>query len=140
MTTSAKLGSGAILALGSGASPQVYTTVEEVLRISEVGQENPEVPVTHLQSTSVERIAGLKDGKTFDFTMNYIQGTQQQALRTAVLAGDTKHFKITWPFSPETTAVFDCVCLDFSTEETTSEVQVTAVFRGRITGDVTWTN
>ena len=52
--TLAVLGSGATLQLGSGASPQVYTTIAEVLRCGPIGSTNPEVDVTNLDSTAKE--------------------------------------------------------------------------------------
>lgn len=138
--TSAVLGSGATLQLGSGASPQVYTTIAEVLRCGPIGSTNPEVDVTNLDSTAKEYIAGLADGNTVEFDVNYIQGTQQQSLRTAQAAGNTVNIRMVWPFSPQTTAVFDLVMLTFEIAETTPESQVSASFSGRISGSITWVN
>ena len=50
--TAAVLGKGATLGLGSDASPQVYTTIAEVLRCGPIGSTNPEVNVTNLDSTA----------------------------------------------------------------------------------------
>lgn len=138
--TSAVLGSGATLQLGDGASPQVYTTIAEVLRCGAIGSTNPEVDVTNLDSTAKEYIAGLADGNTVEFTVNYIQGTQQQSLRTSQAAGSTVNLKMVWPFSPETTAQFDLVLLTFEMDETTPEEQVRATISGRISGSITWVN
>jgi len=138
--TAAVLGSGATLQLGDGASPQVYTTVAEVLRCGPIGSTNPEVDVTNLDSTAKEYIAGLADGNTVEFDVNYIQGTQQQSLRASQAAGNTVHMKMVWPFSPETTAVFELVMLGFEIGETTPEGQITAAFSGRISGSIAWVN
>ena len=106
--TSAVLGKNATLQLGSDASPQVYTTIAEVLRCGPIGSTNPEVDVTNLDSTAKEYIAGLADGNTVDFDVNWISdNTQQLALRTAVTSGTTKNIRMVWPTSPNTTAVFD---------------------------------
>lgn len=137
--TSAVLGKNATLQLGSGASPQVYTTVAEVIRCGPIGSTNPEVDVTNLDSTAKEYIAGLADGNTVDFDMNWIGGnTQQEALRTAAANGSTSNFKMTWQTSPNTVAVFDLVILTFEMGETTPEQQVTASVSGRITGSISW--
>ena len=136
--TSAVLGSGATLQLGSGASPQVYTTVAEVLRCGPIGSTNPEVDVTNLDSTAKEYIAGLADGNTVEFDVNYIRGTQQDSLRTSQAAGSTVNMKMVWPTSPNTTAVFDLVLLQFEMGETTPESQITASISGRISGSITW--
>ena len=139
--TSAVLGSGATLQLGNGASPQVYTTIAEVLRVGPIGSSNPEVDVTNLDSTAKEYIAGLADGNTVEFEMNGVAGnSQQQSLRTSQASGSTINMKMVWPVSPETTAQFDLVLLDFSMGDTTPEAQVTATVSGRISGSIYWVN
>ena len=137
--TAAVLGKGATLQLGDDASPQVLTTIAEVLRCGPIGSTNPEVNVTNLDSTAQEYIAGLADGNTVDFDLNWIAGnTQQAALRTAAAAGTTKYLKMVWPTSPNTTAIFNLVILQFEMGETTPEAQVTASVSGRISGSITW--
>ena len=137
--TAAVLGKGATLQLGSGASPQVLTTIAEVLRCGPIGSTNPEVDVTNLDSTAKEYIAGLADGNTVDFDVNWVAGnTQQEALRTAQAAGNTVYLKMVWQTSPLTNAVFNLVMLKFEIGETTPEQQVMASFSGRISGAITW--
>lgn len=137
--TSAVLGSGATLQLSDGASPEVFTTVAEVLRCGPIGSTNPEVDVTNLDSTAKEYIAGLADGNTVDFDVNWLVGnTQQVALRTAAAGGTTKTMKMVWPTSPNTTAQFSLVVLQFEMGETTPESQLTASISGRISGSITW--
>ena len=137
--TSAVLGSGATLQLGSGASPQVYTTIAEVLRCGPIGSTNPEVDVTNLDSTAKEYIAGLADGNTVDFDVNWLVGnTQQVSLRTQQASGSTVNMRMVWNTSPNTTAVFDLVLLQFEMGETTPEAQLTASISGRISGSITW--
>ena len=139
--TVAVLGSGATLQLGSGASPQVYTTIAEVLRCGPIGSSNPEVDVTNLDSTAKEYIAGLADGNTVEFEMNWVVGnTQQQTLRTQQAAGATVNLRMVWNTSPQTKAQFDLVLLDFEMGETTPDAQITARASGRISGSITWTN
>lgn len=137
--TAAVLGKGATLQLGSGASPQVLTTIAEVLRCGPIGSTNPEVDVTNLDSTAKEYIAGLADGNTVDFDVNWVAGNaQQEALRTAQAAGNTVFLKMVWQTSPLTNAVFNLVMLKFEIGETTPEQQVMASFSGRISGAITW--
>ena len=139
--TAAVLGSGAQLQLGSGASPQVYTTVAEILRCGPIGSTNPEVDTTNLDSTAREYIAGLADGNTVEFEFNWVVGNaQQQSLRSSTAAGSTVNMKMVWPTSPETTAVFDLTLLNFEMSETTPDVQVSARVSGRISGSIVWTN
>ena len=137
--TGAVLGSGATLQLGDGASPQVYTTIAEVMRCGPIGSSNPEVDVTNLDSTAKEYIAGLADGNTVDFDVNWLVGnTEQTSLRTSQQAGSTINLKMVYPTSPETNAQFDLVLLDFEMGETTADAQLTARISGRITGSVFW--
>ena len=140
--TSAVLGKLSTLQLGSGASPQVYTTIAEVLSVSEIGSTNPEINVTNLDSTAQEYIPGLADGTTVEFEMNWVAGNaSQQALRTAVANGSTINLRMVWTqVSPNTIAQFDIAALNFSMGETSAEQQVTARFSGRISGSIQWVN
>lgn len=136
--TSAVLGALTQFKLGNDASPQVYTTVAEVLSIGPIGSTAPEVDVTNLDSTAKEYIGGLADGNQVEVEMNWLTGnTQQEALRDGV--GTTKHIQIVWPDSPQTTATFQMVLLSFNRGETTPETQLTASISGRISGAITWT-
>jgi len=137
--TVAVLGKNATLQLGSGASPQVYTTIAEVLRCGPIGSTNPEVDVTNLDSTAKEYIAGLADGNNVEFDVNYIAGnTQQDSLRTSQAAGSTVNLRMVWQTSPNTNAQFDLVLLGFQMGETSAETQVSATVSGRISGSIYW--
>jgi len=137
--TAAVLGKNATLQLGSGASPQVYTTIAEVLRCGPIGSTNPEVDVTNLDSTAKEYIAGLADGNNVEFDVNYIAGnTQQDSLRTSQAAGSTVNLRMVWQTSPNTNAQFDLVLLGFQMGETSAETQVSATVSGRISGSIYW--
>lgn len=136
--TDAKLGAGTRLQLGDGASPEVFTTVSEVLRVSAIGQSVGEIDVTNLDSTSKEYIGSLPDGATVEFDCNWTGSVQQIALRDGV--GTTKNFRVIWADgSPATTANFAMVVLGANVGETTPEGQITMNANGRITGDITWT-
>jgi len=135
--TSAVLGSLAEFKLGSGASPQVYTKVAEVMRIGPVGSTAPEVDVTNLDSTAKEYIGGLPDGESLEVEMNWLTGNaQQQALRDGVAT--TFAIQIVWPDSPNSTADFNLVLLGFAIGETSAEGQITATITGRISGAISW--
>ena len=137
--TSAVLGKNATLQLGSGASPQVYTTIAEVMRCGPIGSTNPEVDVTNLDSTAKEYIAGLADGNNVEFDVNFISGnTQQESLRTSQAAGSTVNLRMVWMTSPNTNAQFDLVLLGFQMGETSAETQVSATVSGRISGSIFW--
>lgn len=132
--TQAILGAGSGLLLGNGASPEVFTKIAEVLRVGSIGQTAAEVDVTNLDSTAKEYISALPDGETVEIQMNFIGGTQQNALRDGVRT--TKNFRM--QFSDKTQASFKMVILGFMRDETTPEAQLTASVTGRITGAITW--
>lgn len=134
MATNAKLGAGSSLKLGDGASPQVFTTIAEVLRCGSIGVTAAEIEVTHLSSTAKEYIGALPEGATVEFQLNFVGGTQQNALRDGVRT--TKDFQM--QFSDNTQASFSMVILGFMRDETTPEAQLTATVNGRITGPITW--
>lgn len=139
--TAAILGKNATLQLGSGASPQVYTTIAEVMRVGPIGSTNPEVDVTNLDSTAREYIAGLADGLNVEFECNFVvNNTQQQSLRTSQEAGSTVHLKLVWNSSPQASAAFNFVLLDFQVGETTPDAQVSLRISGRISGSIDWIN
>ena len=137
--TLAVLGKNATLQLGSGASPQVYTTIAEVLRCGPIGSINPEVDVTNLDSTAKEFIAGLAEGNNVEFDVNFIaNNTEQLSLRTSQAAGSTVNLRMVWQTSPLQNAQFDLVLLGFEVGETTPEGQVSASISGRISGSILW--
>lgn len=135
MATNAKLGAGSSLKLGDGASPEVFTTIAEVLRCGAIGVTAAEIEVTHLSSTAKEYIGALPEGSTVEFQLNFVGGTQQNALRDGVRT--TKNFRM--DFSDNTRASFKMVILSFMRDETTPESQLTATVSGRITGPIAWT-
>lgn len=134
--TAAVLGAGSALKLGDAASPEVFTTIAEVLRCGPIGSVTPEVDVTNLDSTAKEYIGGLPDGASVEFEGNWIKSTQQTGLRDAV--GTTRNFTMTWADSPASSAAFAMVILGFNFGETTPESQLTFSVTGRITGAITW--
>ncbi len=138
--TLAVLGKNATLQLGSGASPNVFSsTIAEVLRCGPIGATNSEVDVTNLDSTAKEYIAGLADGNTIDFDVNFIANDSEQlSLRTSQAAGSTVNLRMIWQTSPLQNAQFDLVLLGFEMGETTPEGQVTASISGRISGSILW--
>lgn len=132
--TDAILGAGSSLKLGDAASPEVFTKIAEVLRVGAIGQTAAEIDVTNLDSTAKEYIAALPDGETVSISMNFVGGTEQNALRDGVRT--TRNFVM--EFSDNTQASFKMVILGFMRDETSPESQLTASVNGRITGPITW--
>ena len=98
MATTAFLGAGTLLKIGDGASPEVFTTIYEVVSIGDFGQENALIDVTHMQSTALEYIYGLPDGVELPVVVNY---NPTNATHVSVLAAQaaktTKNMKLTLP-------------------------------------------
>ncbi len=66
--------------LGSNASPQVLTSIEEVTEVGGLGSENALVRVTNFDSPNndEEYIAGPADGVEFSVTCNFVAGAAGQ--------------------------------------------------------------
>jgi hypothetical protein len=138
--TAAVKGIGTTFGVGDAASPEVFTTIAEILTISGPNISAEEIEVTNLDSPNdfKEYISGLKDGGTIDLEVNWIKGTQQVALRDAIAAGTKDNYELTFPTSPVTTAVFLGLPLSmgFSADPAS---QVTASISIRIDGVINWT-
>jgi N-methylhydantoinase B/oxoprolinase/acetone carboxylase alpha subunit len=101
--------------VGTAASPQVLTAIEEVFSISGLGQTNSLIDVTNFDSAAgtMEYIAGLADGSEFTVEANYVPGaTQQLAVVAAVVAQDTRLCRVDYTgSSPNKSWSFSAVCL-----------------------------
>lgn len=126
--------------LGTNASPQVLTAIEEVRSVSGVGQVNSLVDATNFDSpaNSREYIAGLADGSEITVECNYVPGaTMQVAAMTAVEAGATRKARLTYTAaSPEKRFSFDVVCLGYEVAPSPTEVNA-ITFTFKITGAIT---
>ena len=126
--------------LGTNASPQVLTAIEEVRSVSGVGQVNSLVDATNFDSpaNSREYIAGLADGSEITVECNYVPGaTMQVAAMTAVEAGATRKARLTYTnSSPNKTFSFDVVCLGYEVVPSPTEVNA-ITFTFKITGAIT---
>lgn len=98
MTTSAFKGSQTLFKIGDAASPEVFTTIGEVVSIGALGQKNDLIEVTHMLSTAKEYIGGLPDGVEIAVMCNYLPTNAQQVAAIAkVAAGTTANFKYVMP-------------------------------------------
>lgn len=98
---------GFSLKLGDNASPQVYTTIEEVTSVGALGSVGDDIPVTNFDSTDGQKefIAGLSEGNEVTVECNDVAGTIQTAMVAA--KGTNRHFTATWTkVSPNRTVTF----------------------------------
>lgn len=106
MSTIAKIANGTLLKVGDGASPEVYTTVPEVMRIT-----GPSIRFDLLDVTSHdtvgffrEFIPGLADGEKVAASVNWRpSNTVHKNLRVDSYARTLRNFKIVFPDSTDNT-------------------------------------
>lgn len=83
MSQNAVLTQGTLLKRGDGASPEVFTTVPDVVSISGPDASKGEIEVTDLSSTAKEFKGGLADFGRMTVELNYIPGNAVHgAMRT----------------------------------------------------------
>ena len=126
--------------IGTDASPQVLTAIEEVTAVSGLGKDNELVEVTNFDSPTgtKEFIAGLSEGKEFTVEANYLHGaTHQPVVMAAVDNGDTRLARLRYTgSSPEKTFSFSAVCLGYEIgPDVTGANKITFTFK--ISGDIT---
>lgn len=126
--------------VGTAASPQVLTSLEEVIDASGIGVANELVPATNWDSPTgtKEFIAGLAEGEEFTVECNYVtNATMQEAMMTAVDSGDTRLARLVYTaVSPQKTWDFSAVCLNYVVNPENEAVN-TITFTFKITGAVT---
>ena len=106
MATIAKISNGTLLKVGDGASPEVFTTVPEVMRLT-----GPSVRFDLLDVTSHdtvgffrEYIPGLADGERVSASVNWRpNNTVHKNLRIDAYARTLRNFKVVFPDSSDNT-------------------------------------
>jgi len=126
-------------ALGTSASPQVLTAIEEVFTVSNVGISNNLVDVTNFDSPTGTReyISGLADGAEITVEANYYPAaTQQIVAMVAAETGATRKARLTYTASsPQRRWSFDVVCMGYSIVPNATE-RNTIQFNYKITGSI----
>ena len=82
---------------GDGASPEVFSLIEEVTDLGGLGVTNGLIDVTNHDSTAMEYIAGLADGSDLSIECNRIQTASnvQDDVIAQIIAGSTDNYEIT---------------------------------------------
>lgn len=119
----------------------VFSDLEEASDIKLGGVSVSSIDVTHLQSTSKEFIAGLKDNGTCDVSCNFINGTVQSAMRADMNAGTTSPYKvvITSP-SATITIAFSGFLTKYAGPDAKVDGKLEVQMTIKITGDITITS
>lgn len=139
MSSSALETQGVLIQRGDGASPEVFTTVPEIVSFDGPGGSASEIDVSDLASTAREFRMGLKDEGDFSFEMMYLpNNAQHSGLQTDRTNRTQRNFKITLTDSPQSTMSFAAFVREFSISGGVDDV-VRASVTLRITGAVTIT-
>lgn len=102
MPTGARSGFGALLKRGDGGSPEVFTTLAEVVNIGSVETRLSTVDATHMESADahMEKIPTLLETGEVSLELNYLPGdTTQNNIRNDCLNRTLRNFQITIPGS-----------------------------------------
>lgn len=137
MTSKAFVGK-VFLAVGNGASPEVFTRYCEMDSISGLGQANAQVEVTTFCSGGVkEYVPGLADGNVVTIGANYDPlNTVQNALVADVKAKTRRNFELqVEDDSPATVFHFALAMLSYDVAPSIS-AQNKVTFTGKISGDI----
>lgn len=124
------------IAVGDGASPEVFAPITEVNSIDGPSGQAPEIDVTDLSSTSREFVLGLEDEGEISLDLNFIpKNTQHSQLRTDKSSGAKRNYQITFTDSPATTWTFQALVKTLSVSNA-----IDAVTKGsatlRVTGSI----
>lgn len=128
MSSSALQSQGMVIQIGDAASPEVFTTIPEVMNIGGPGGSAAVIDVTDLSSTGKEKRAGLQDEGQVTMDINYLPSNAQHALmRTRRAAGTVTTFRIVFTDSPQTTWTFSALVLGFTLSNSVDDVTKASV-------------
>src|SRR5260370_16291651 len=103
----------AFLAVGNGASPEIFTRYCETTTYGEIGEKNDLVEVTTFCSDGVKQyVPGLSEGQEFTFEANFVLSNaasyaEQQQLIADVKAKITRNFPLSFGDDSPATNVYN---------------------------------
>lgn len=131
-------GTGSTFARGDGASPEVFTTVGDIVSMSGPSITKEEIEVTALDSTAKEFIGALDDPGEITLELNWNpQDAEHVLLRSDAEGSATGNFRIVWNDVSSTQVDFNAEVMEFSIN-TEANVAVKASVRLKINGALTW--
>ena len=124
---------GTKVAVGDGASPEVFTDIPEIVSFSGPGGSGQVIDVTDLDSTAVEKIMGLADEGQLTLDVNYIPDNAVHAGLVADRKAQTlRNIRITFTDVGATVWTFAAYILNF-----TGSGGVNAATKSSITLEIT---
>ncbi len=136
--TDAQIGYGALLKLGSGASPNVYTSVLEVKSINGFGFSLEQKEATHMESLNryKEFVAGLKEGDVMNVVCNCVAGNYT-IVKAWADAGLRSQWTLLLPMSTPVTANFYATPAGFHLNSITPDGVMELALDMKLTGAIT---
>ena len=129
---------GTILAIGNGASPEVFTAITERFAIPEVGGRKTLIDFSNHDSQNFMeyQVADLADGNELTIECNEIPGdTQQDLVRTAHENSTVDNWQV--EYRDGTTETFPAIVLSAGTDPSELDGRVVFRFTLKIAGAIT---
>jgi hypothetical protein len=142
-STNAQIGAGVVLSYWDtvASSPAAFAVLGKIRSIAGIGVNKPEVDSTTLDSTAVERIGGLPDGKQVTIVLTTGATNTTMDLIEGWVNGTTAiDFKLAIPSPATETRYFSLILLDWDLGTISPSNLVEVTLQGRITGSVSSTN
>tara|TARA_Y100000310_G_C20252721_1_gene609850 strand:- start:192 stop:605 length:414 start_codon:yes stop_codon:yes gene_type:complete len=132
------ISNGTTVKLGDGASPEVFTALDEVISISGPSETAPIVDVTALDDTARAYLRGIEDGGevTIECHWDPDDTLGQVAAKTAFVAQTTDNWKITFTDSPASVFSFAAMVIGWATDVTLDQ-SVKATIGLKLDGGIT---
>ena len=134
------ISNGCTIAVGDGASPEVFTSIGEVMSIDGPNQSRAAVDTTNLGSTAKTFLAGIEDGGecTFEFHLDPADGAQDTAY-TQFTAGTLKNWRIPLTATaPAETITFSAMVMNFNAPKVAIDQVINGAITLKVTGNTTW--
>lgn len=122
----------------TAVSPDAWADLGQIRQINGFGATAQEVDSTTLDSTAVERIAGLDDGDAITITFT-TGATNTNIDRVQTWKGSTVDFKLTLGTPATEVLYFSVTGLHFGIPTITPNALLEVEFQGRITGSISAT-
>ena len=130
---------GATFQRGDAASPEIFTTVSQLVNIGEVGVERSLIDTTNLASTLREYKGAIPDGAEIQLDFQYDSDeTGQSGLKTDLDANTVRNYRINIQDSPVAVFAFSGLVISWQISNPIDNVVPLSV-RVKITGTLTIT-
>jgi len=131
-------GTGTNFQRGDGASPEVFTTVGDVINVTGPGITKDEIEVTALDSSAKEFIGALDDPGEVSLELNWNpQDAEHVNLRTDAEGNTARNYRIVWSDVSATQVTFNGEVMEFSINTEANDAAKGSV-RVKINGALTW--